>query len=201
MRRLTLAIVLAFIVIISLALASMARAQPVGSPPSVCTAASVTPWDMAINAKGLWAARWIVCKEGGEPLPQLYAVTRGAVEQVLNADGAVAAAIEFGKLFLGTPITEASLVEVYGPDKARIDLARPLPPSVWSVAKYASGAATSRFSYPVINGARSPSTNSANRATIGATCDCTNPIVEGANTFCPFTGGGSLVALCSKASQ
>lgn len=193
-RALTFALLVAVAVFSGLLLTLSAQAQSVLSPPAVCTVTSTTKWDIGVNDKGLWASRWLVCKEGGEPIHHFYAATRGAVEQVLNADGAVAASVAFGKLFLSASITEPVLVEVYAPDQARIDAGRPRPPPAWTVAKYSLQ--TTRPAYPVVNGVRS--STSTGRAAIGAACDCAAPLREGLTTYCPFTGSAGSVAVCAK---
>ena len=70
----------------------------------------------------------------------------------------------------------------------------PPPARLWNVAKYSLQ--TTRPAYPVVNGVRS--TTSTSRAPVGATCDCTAPLREGLTTYCPFTGSGTSVAICTQ---
>lgn len=57
-------------------------------------------------------------------------------------------------------------------------------PAVWVVGKTNY---PTRPTYPVVAGVRS--TVSDGRATVGATCDCAKPIVEGKTTYCPVALG------------
>lgn len=70
----------------------------------------------------------------------------------------------------------------------------PPPTRQWTVAKYSLQ--TTRPAYPVLNGVRG--TTSTSRAPVGATCDCTAPLREGLTTYCPFTGSGTSVAICTQ---
>lgn len=69
------------------------------------------------------------------------------------------------------------------------DTNRP-PKALWVVGK--TGYDT-RPTYPATDGVRS--TKSDGRATVGATCDCSSPIIEGKTTYCPLMATGIVGAI------
>jgi len=85
---------------------------------------------------------------------------------------------------------------------ASADTNRPPKPAVTPWWVQSNGSTPTRPSYPVTDGKRG--TTSDGRATVGASCDCTAPIVEGKVTYCRFATGSAIsamstsVAVCSQ---
>ena len=100
------------------------------------------------------------------------------------------------------------MCDVWGPARDRINAAMPMPmpmptpppaplPGAWKVAPFGT-VATTRPAFSVTNGKRDY--GGAGRATVGAACDCSAPIIEGPDTYCMFAGAvvPTSVTACSK---
>ena len=85
---------------------------------------------------------------------------------------------------------------------ARADTNRPPKPPEQKWWVQSNGSTPTRPSYPVIDGKRG--TTSDGRATVGVSCDCATPIIEGKVAYCRFATGGATasmstsVAVCSQ---
>ena len=174
--------------------------RPAGLPPQYGGTCSLPIIES--NATGAAAAYWCATPPPASPALYLYAVRWSAVTVPMLADFAL----------LGLPGDNAERIramrakyqtenvwdmcDVWEPMRERINAAMPAPAPArpWTVAKYSLQ--TTRPAYPVLNGVRG--TTSTSRAPVGATCDCTAPLREGLTTYCPFTGSGTSVAICTQ---
>ena len=172
---------------------------PVGTgtvPTLRWNAAGVTGWYHCQKPDGRWATSW-----GAETWDSFraHAVNTDALAVAQAADP-VAALNAILATRVSLPLADPSLTPVWCPYAREMiasqpaPAATPPPPAAWIVARYSTQ--TSRPAYPVTNGVRG--TMSTMRASVGATCDCTSPLVEGVTTYCPFPSSGGAVAMCTK---
>ncbi len=227
MRRSAIAVMLGVAlaaVLVMLAIPIAARAQA-GSPLPVCVQASPRPAPapaapeclpaalggpgaliLEANSVGA-AAAWWCAPPGGRVALKLYAVRWASMTPGMALDAAAlglpgdnAARI---KAMLERHQTGSSLdmCDVWGPIRDRINAAMPAPvpappTASWVVARFSLQ--PTRPAYPVTAGVRGTAA-AAQRAPVGAACDCTSPIAEGPVTYCPFTGGApGLVTACAR---
>jgi len=135
---------------------------------------------------------WSFITPGAETAERLEAATQwrwgmrpGYLEEAPWVDPAVVKAMADGAMAI-----------------ARADPNRPPKPATVPWWVQSNGAYPTRPSYPVTDGKRG--TTSDGRATVGASCDCTAPIVEGKVTYCRFATGSAIsamstsVAVCSQ---
>lgn len=167
----------------------------VAANAQICTAQpSTLPVLTGGNSSGWWAAQWHPCAEGGFGVSVFSVLPKGAPVPAPSASGSGAVLMA---AWLATSIDDPAVTAMSAADRASILAAKPpvqLPPSQWAVAKFST--LSTRPAYPVSNGVRSATSTA--RATVGATCDCTAPIVEGLTTYCPYQGSSGLVTVCTK---
>jgi len=165
---------------------------------------NATSRTLRANAAGVVAWRYCQDPATGKYGPQFVV---GAWAEAASAPGMVvelaaaglsmdeAAVQALAAKYINRPISDPLYTPVWCPFWDEMRAGIPAPPSAkpWTVARFS--VQPTRPAFPVVNGARG--TVSTGRAPVGAACDCSKPLTEPGATFCPFAGGGALVAQCT----
>lgn len=188
--------------------AAAPRPAPPAVAPACLPAALGGPGALILEANATGAAAaWWCAPAGGAVSLQLYAVRWSAITPAMVLDFAVlglagdnSARIKAMRERHQTGHA-LDMCDVWGPIRERINAAMPAPlpapqAATWTVARFS--VQPTRPAFAASKGVRS-ATAAAVRAPVGAACDCAAPIVEGAQTYCPWAGGQTnLVTACAR---
>ena len=187
--------------------------QPASGPGVVDYAASagaartcLNPTARTVRANAAGMVAWRYCQDpasgkyGWQMAVGAWAEAASAPRMALELAAAGLAMDEaalqaFSAKYIDRPLTDPLYLPVWCPFVGEMQAGIPAPPAAkpWTVAKFS--VQPTRPAFPVVNGVRG--LISTGRAPVGAVCDCTKPLAEAGTTFCPFAGGGALVALCT----
>lgn len=207
----------ALVFILALAFATPAAAQvtfplppcearpPLPVPAASAPAGLPMQWGgsctAAVEANTVGAAAALFCpRPVGPAAAYLYAVRWSAVTPAMAADFAMLGlpggdGRERVRAFQAKYQTANvwDMCDVWGPARERFNAAMPPPKPPAPPAPSWVTASTSAYS--LRSGGLGPLAGSAS---LGAACDCGKALQVGTASYCPFAGGGALVARCKR---
>lgn len=175
---------------LALSLASLCASAQAPFPD--CKPASIADVRPGLADGGAWAY-WF-CSDGFSVWYTWRAVrTEATSQQMVQSVRAYVAGGPFPDVAMVLSGDDASLASLRLAVAAAVaaDPAAPVKP-VWVVAK--NGDITTRPAYALVDGVRS--TVSTSRATVGATCNCVERVVESKTVYCGVSA--AVVAVCTK---